>query len=65
MRGQSQSACEITRAACAAEVNAFLGTATASQFSVAGETVGFAGSEWSYRRMILHYAKLCAAALRS
>ena len=50
-------------AAAAAEVNTFIGTATAAQFTAADDTVRFTGAaQWSYRRMILHYAKLCADA---
>ena len=50
-------------AAAAAEVAAFFGTAQASDFSVSGTTVSYSGpAEWSYRRFILHYAHLCAAA---
>ncbi len=51
-------------AAAGTQVSAFLGTATAAQFSVSGQTVAFTGpaGEWSFRRMILHYAHLCAAA---
>ncbi len=48
--------------AAATQVSAFVGSASASQFSGAGSTITFSGSEWSYRRMILHYAKLCALA---
>lgn len=44
----------------------FLGTATASMFSPAssGLTVNYSGSptDWTYRRMILHYAVLCTMA---
>lgn len=51
-------------AAAAAQVAAFFGAANAAQFSVSGTTVTYTGpgTEWGYRRMILHYAKLCAAA---
>jgi hypothetical protein len=50
-------------AAAASEVASFTGTTAASAFQAAGETVAFSGGEdWSYRRMILHYAKLCAMA---
>lgn len=50
-------------AAAAAEVASFFGTAQASDFTVNGTSVGYAGpAEWSYRRFILHYAHLCAAA---
>ncbi len=45
------------------EVTQFFGTAKSSDFRVEGETVGYDGpQEWSYRRFILHYAHLCAAA---
>lgn len=50
-------------AAVATQLNAFNGNCTPAQFVVNGTTVGFTGTaQWSYRRMILHYAKLCAAA---
>ena len=49
-------------AALANEIASFVGTATPAQFVNGTETVSFTGSEWSYRRMILHYAKLCALA---
>ncbi len=50
-------------AAAGPEVAAFFGTASASDFTAAGTTVSYSGpNEWSYRRFILHYAKLCAAA---
>ncbi len=50
-------------AACNAEVSAFLGAALPSHFTTSGTTVNYSGpAEWSYRRMVLHYAKLCAAA---
>src|SRR5665213_4372292 len=47
----------------ATQVNAFFGSATSSNFSVSGTAVSWTGgSDWGYRRMILHYATLCAAA---
>ena len=50
-------------AAAASQIASFVGSATPSQFSVSGNTVNFSGpAEWSFRRMVLHYAKLCAAA---
>ncbi|WP_298433130.1 glycoside hydrolase/phage tail family protein [uncultured Jannaschia sp.] len=53
-------------AAAEAEVAAFFGTATAAEFSVrtlwGGQRVIDGPSENSYRRFILHYAALCAAA---
>lgn len=45
------------------QVDAFFGSAQPSDFSVSGESVTYAGpAEWSYRRFILHYAHLVAAA---
>lgn len=50
-------------AAAAAQVAAFFGNAAASDFSRSGDVVSYRGpEEWSYRRMILHDAHLCAAA---
>ena len=50
-------------AAAGAEVAAFFGTASASDFSVSPGQVVYSGpAEWSYRRFILHQAALCAAA---
>ncbi|WP_299905022.1 glycoside hydrolase/phage tail family protein [uncultured Paracoccus sp.] len=50
-------------AAAKAEVDAFFGTAEASDFTIADGGVDYAGpDEWSYRRFILHYAHLCALA---
>ena len=41
----------------------FIGTAARSDFSVVGTTVVYTGpDEWSFRRMILHYAHLAVAA---
>jgi len=46
-----------------AEVAAFFGTAMAADFQVGADSVTYSGpSEWFYRRFILHYAALCAAA---
>ncbi|MFD1882359.1 baseplate multidomain protein megatron [Paracoccus pacificus] len=45
------------------EVAAFFGSAAAGDFSVDGDTISYNGpDEWSFRRFILHYAQLCAAA---
>ena len=50
-------------AAAATEIANFVGAALPSHFAAAGETVAYSGpAEWSFRRMILHYAKLCALA---
>lgn len=49
--------------AARAEVAAFMGNASAGDFVIAGESVSYTGPvEQSYRRFILHYAHLCAAA---
>lgn len=46
-----------------AQVAAFMGTASPSDFAVADGAVTYSGpSEWRYRRFILHYAHLCVAA---
>ncbi len=50
-------------ATAATQVAAFTGTAVEADFSPSGETIVYAGEpQWSYRRMILHYAMLCAEA---
>ena len=51
-------------ATAATQVAAFFGAATAAQFTTVGTVVSYTGpgTEWGYRRMVLHYAKLCAAA---
>lgn len=50
-------------AAVAAEIASFVGTAQRHHFGTAGGAVSYAGpAEWSFRRMILHYATLCALA---
>ncbi|CUH62984.1 hypothetical protein TG4357_00411 [Thalassovita gelatinovora] len=50
-------------AAAEAQVAAFFGTVTASDFTVTDGAVAYTGpQEWSYRRFILHNAALCAAA---
>lgn len=52
-------------ATAATQMSAFFGSCAASDISVSGTTVSYTGSsptEFGYRRMVLHYAKLCAAA---
>jgi len=50
-------------AAAATQVANLVGTANVGDFTIDGEEVGYAGpTEWSLRRMILHYAHLCKAA---
>ncbi len=53
-----------TAAAAASQVASFFGAATPANFAVSGETVSWTGSpsDWGLRRMVLHYAHLCAAA---
>ncbi len=49
--------------AATSEVDAFFGTAAVSDFVATANGVTYTGpAEWSYRRFILHYAHLCAAA---
>ncbi|NJM30153.1 MAG: hypothetical protein HC855_08660 [Rhizobiales bacterium] len=50
-------------AAAAIQVASFVGTALPSHFSISGGEVVYSGPiEWSLRRLVLHYAKLCALA---
>jgi hypothetical protein len=45
------------------QIASFTGTAARSDFSITGTQVVYSGpAEWSFRRFILHYAHLCAAA---
>ena len=64
-RGEITYAPDLSSAATAA-VNAFFGSATISQFTLDATnlTVAYSGSaaDWTYRRMILHYANLCVVA---
>lgn len=49
--------------AAVAQVERFFGNAASGDFSRDGDRVVYHGpDEWSYRRFILHYAHLCAAA---
>ncbi|MGE3142740.1 MAG: glycoside hydrolase/phage tail family protein [Hyphomonadaceae bacterium] len=49
--------------AATAQIAAFFGAAAGGDFAVSGGSVSYGGpAEWSYRRFILHYAKLAAAA---
>ncbi|WP_341366340.1 glycoside hydrolase/phage tail family protein [Yoonia sp. BS5-3] len=50
-------------ASAEAEVAAFMGNAETGDFVVSGDRVTYNGDpDWGYRRFILHYAHLCAAA---
>ncbi|MEM7303617.1 MAG: glycoside hydrolase TIM-barrel-like domain-containing protein [Pseudomonadota bacterium] len=45
------------------QVDAFFGAAQSNQFSAGQNTVNYTGpNEWSFRRLILHYAHLCQMA---
>ncbi|HEX3484095.1 MAG TPA: glycoside hydrolase TIM-barrel-like domain-containing protein, partial [Micropepsaceae bacterium] len=47
----------------ATQVDAFFGGAAIGDFSVSGTQVHWTGgTDWGWRRMVLHYAHLCAAA---
>ncbi|MBL8584000.1 MAG: glycoside hydrolase/phage tail family protein, partial [Rhizobiaceae bacterium] len=48
----------------AEQVAAFLGSALPGDFSAGGDTIGFSGApdDWGFRRFVLHFAKLAAAA---
>ncbi len=50
-------------ATAATQIAAFTGTCSPGDFHLSGQTVVYTGpNEWSYRRMVLHYAWLCKAA---
>ena len=51
-------------ATAASQVVALFGAATPASYSVSGESVSWTGTpgDWGLRRMVLHYAHLCAAA---
>ncbi|MEM8987901.1 MAG: glycoside hydrolase/phage tail family protein [Pseudomonadota bacterium] len=50
-------------AAAEAQIDALFGTAAPGDFTQSTDTVFYSGSsEWSIRRMVLHYAHLCARA---
>jgi hypothetical protein len=51
-------------ATAASQVAAMFGAATPANFSVSGQSVSWTGpsGDWGLRRMVLHYAHLCAAA---
>ncbi|MFN3744749.1 MAG: glycoside hydrolase/phage tail family protein, partial [Hyphomicrobiaceae bacterium] len=49
--------------AAESQIAAFVGSAAPHHFSISGQQINYSGpSEWSFRRMILHYAHLAAAA---
>ncbi len=62
-RGRIDAGANDKTAAAAADIASFFGTATPADFSIVNGEVVYAGpAEWSFRRMILHYAHLCVAA---
>ncbi len=49
-------------AAVTSQITSFFGSAAPGNFSVIGTSVSYTGPvEWGWRRMVLHYAHLCAA----
>jgi hypothetical protein len=62
-RGRITYSPDVSSAATSA-VASFLGSATTSQFTRLSNTVSYSGSptDFTYRRMILHYANLCVIA---
>lgn len=62
-RGRINTGVNDKTAAATADIASFFGTASAGDFSIAGGAVSYSGpAEWSFRRMILHYAHLCVLA---
>lgn len=50
-------------AAAKSQIDAFVGSAVPTDFANGTNTINYSGpAEWSYRRLILHYAKLCELA---
>ncbi|MFN3628422.1 MAG: glycoside hydrolase TIM-barrel-like domain-containing protein, partial [Parvibaculum sp.] len=50
-------------AAIDAQIGNFIGSAAPGDFAVSGHEITYSGpAEWSLRRMVLHYARLCALA---
>jgi hypothetical protein len=45
------------------QIASFVGTASTSDFAIVGDVVSYSGpAEWSFRRLVLHYAHLAKAA---
>lgn len=62
-RGRIDAGAADGTAGAAGAVSRFFGTAAPSHFAPGPDTVDYTGpAEWSFRRMILHYAHLCALA---
>ena len=62
-RGRIDAGADDGTAGAAQAVSRFFGTAAPPHFAPGLDTVAYAGpAEWSFRRMILHYAHLCALA---
>ncbi len=60
--GYAESVDKTATAVC--QVAAFFGSASSSDFAISGDTVSWTGptGDWGLRRMMLHYAHLCAVA---
>ena len=62
-RGRIDTGANDKTAAAASDIANFFGTAAPADFSIVNGEVVYAGpAEWSFRRMILHYAHLCVLA---
>lgn len=62
-RGRIDAGTNDKTAAAAADIASFFGTAAPADFLIQNGEVVYSGpAEWSFRRMILHYAHLCVAA---
>ncbi|MAW80225.1 MAG: hypothetical protein CMI63_08295 [Parvularcula sp.] len=62
-RGRIDAGAADKTAGATSAIASFFGAASAADFSIANGEVVYAGpAEWSFRRFILHYAKLCALA---
>lgn len=62
-RGRIDAGANDKTPAAASDIASFFGTAAPGDFSIIGGDVVYAGPpEWSFRRMILHYAHLCVLA---
>ncbi len=62
-RGRIDAGANDKTAAATSDIAAFFGTAAPADFSIVDGAVVYVGpAEWSFRRMMLHYAHLCVAA---
>ncbi len=62
-KAPGQSGSPDRSATASTQIATFMGAAQPSHFGISGGAVTYSGPvEWSYRRFILHYAKLCVLA---